>query len=115
MFTTFSDGVNWSSGSFIAGGQQVIVVSSTGHAIRSVQGSATVQAGGTTATQTVNVLPSTGQVTTGPGGVKVMIFFIYEIMADVDNRSHQQLYTTWDKSFLCSWNRVLPFKNETPK
>ena len=34
---------------------------------------ATVQAGGTAGTQTVNVLPSTGQVTTGPGGVKMIV------------------------------------------
>lgn len=56
------------------GGQQVIVVSTTG-GIRTVQGTATVMAGGQTGTQTVNVLPgtATGQVTTGPGGVKMIV------------------------------------------
>ena len=55
-----------------SGGQQVIVVSSTGGA-RNVHGTATVQAGGAAATETVNVLPTTGQVTTGPGGMKMIV------------------------------------------
>ena len=54
------------------GGQQVILVTTTG-GIRTVQGTATVQAGGAAGTQTVNVLPTTGQVTTGPGGVKMIV------------------------------------------
>lgn len=41
--------------------------------MRTVQGTATVQAGGQAGTQTVNVLPNTGQVTTGPGGVKMIV------------------------------------------
>ena len=50
----------------------MIVVTTTG-GIRTAAGTATVMAGGQTSTQTVNVLPSTGQVTTGPGGVKMIV------------------------------------------
>lgn len=50
----------------------MIVVSSAG-GIRTVQGASTVQAGGSFGTHTVNVLPTTGQVTTGPGGVKMIV------------------------------------------
>ena len=53
------------------GGQQVIVVS-TASGVRTVQAGATVQAGQAN-TQTVNVLPTAGQVTTGPGGVKMIV------------------------------------------
>ena len=50
-----------------------MIVVSTAGGVRTVQGVATVQSAGQSGTQTVNVLPTTGQVTTGPGGVKMIV------------------------------------------